>query len=114
MLGTPTETRICSPTWLCGGWMKPSQAARMSRDNNAPLNLDVVTSPAKTGVPPPRFSIVVLPFVHLSGDPEQDYLADIITAGLTAVLSRIRDAFVIAHSTALTYKGKAVDVRQIG
>jgi TolB-like protein len=61
-----------------------------------------------------RFSLVVLPFVNLSGDPAQDYLSDAITEGLTTYLSRIRGAFVIARSIAMTYKGKAIDVRQIG
>jgi TolB-like protein len=63
---------------------------------------------------PPRLSLVVLPFINLSGDPAQDYLADVITEGLTAYLSRIRDSFVIARTTAFTYKGKAVDVMEIG
>jgi TolB-like protein/cytochrome c-type biogenesis protein CcmH/NrfG len=62
----------------------------------------------------PRFSLVVLPFANLSGDAAQSYLADVITEGLTTYLSRIRDAFVIARSTASTYKRKAFDVRQIG
>jgi TolB-like protein/Tfp pilus assembly protein PilF len=62
----------------------------------------------------PRLSLVVLPFINLSGDAARDYLADIITEGLTAYLSRIRDSFVIARTTAFTYKGKAADVRQIG
>src|SRR5579863_7311285 len=62
----------------------------------------------------PRFSIVVLPFANLSGDPAQDYLADVITEGLTTNLSRISGTFVIARSTAFTYKGKPVDVRQVG
>jgi adenylate cyclase len=64
--------------------------------------------------PPPRFSIVVLPFTAHGGDPGQDYLADIITEELTTGLSRIPDSFVIARSTAFTYKGRGVDVRQIG
>jgi TolB-like protein/Tfp pilus assembly protein PilF len=64
--------------------------------------------------PAPRFSLVVLPFASLSGDLTQDHLADVITEGLTTYLSRIRDAFVISRSTALTYKGRAVDVRKIG
>ena len=64
--------------------------------------------------PAPRFSLVVLPFANLSGDPAQDHVADVITEGLTTYLSRIRDAFVIARGTASTYKGKARDVRQIG
>jgi adenylate cyclase len=62
----------------------------------------------------PRLSIVVLPFTNLSGDPAQDYLADVITEGLTTALSRIKGAFVIARSTAFTYKGKPIDVKQIG
>jgi adenylate cyclase len=61
-----------------------------------------------------RLSIVVLPFANRSGDPAQDYLADVITDELTTALSRIRGSFVIARSTAFTYKGKAVDVKQIG
>jgi adenylate cyclase len=61
-----------------------------------------------------RLSLVVLPFVNLSGDPTQDYLSDAITEGLTTYLSRIRGAFVIARSIAMSYKGKAIDVRQIG
>ena len=62
----------------------------------------------------PRLSLVVLPLVNLSGDLAQDYLADVVTEGLTAFLSRIRNSFVIARTTAFTYKGKAVDVNQIG
>jgi adenylate cyclase len=62
----------------------------------------------------PRLSIVVLPFANLSGDPAQDYLADVLTEELTASLSRISGTFVIARSTAFTYKGKPVDVKQIG
>jgi adenylate cyclase len=61
-----------------------------------------------------RLSMVVLPFANLSGDPTQDYLADVITDELTSSLSRIRGSFVIARSTAFTYKGKPVDVKQIG
>ena len=64
--------------------------------------------------PAPRFSMIVLPFVNLSGDPAQEYLGDVITEQLTTSLSRIRNSFVIARSTAFTYKGRAVDVKQIG
>jgi adenylate cyclase len=62
----------------------------------------------------PRFSIVVLPFANLSGDRTQNYLADVITEELTTSLSRIARSFVIARSTAFTYKGKPVDVKQVG
>jgi TolB-like protein/class 3 adenylate cyclase/Tfp pilus assembly protein PilF len=59
-------------------------------------------------------SIIVLPFRNLSGNTEDDYFADAITDDLTTDLSRLPRAFVIASATALTYKGKAVDARQIG
>jgi adenylate cyclase len=61
-----------------------------------------------------RLSIVVLPFGYLGDDPAQEYLADGITEDLTTDLSRIEDSFVIARNTAFTYKGKAVDAKQIG
>jgi TolB-like protein/class 3 adenylate cyclase len=62
----------------------------------------------------PRLSIVVLPFVNLSGDPEQDYFVDGVTESLTTDLSRISGSFVIGRHTAFTYKGKAVDLKKIG
>ena len=62
----------------------------------------------------PRLSIVVLPFVNLSSNPEQEYFADGITDDLTTDLSRISGSFVIARSTAFTYKGKAIEVKQVG
>jgi adenylate cyclase len=61
-----------------------------------------------------HLSILVLPFGNLGGDPAKDYIADVITEELTTCLSRIAGSFVIARSTAFTYKGKAVDVRQLG
>jgi TolB-like protein/class 3 adenylate cyclase len=63
---------------------------------------------------PPRLSIVVLPFANLSGDSEQEYFVDGVTESLTTDLSRISGSLVIARNTAFTYKGKHVDVRQIG
>src|SRR5579863_8804109 len=62
----------------------------------------------------PRLSIVVLPFENLSHDPDQDYFADGITEDLTTDLSRISGSFVIARNTAFTYKGIAVDAKQLG
>ncbi|MBV9247629.1 MAG: hypothetical protein JO227_00065 [Acetobacteraceae bacterium] len=58
-------------------------------------------------------SIAVLPFSNMSGDPEQDYFADGITEDITTALSRLRWLFVIARNSTFTYKGKAVDVRQV-
>ena len=62
----------------------------------------------------PRLSIVVLPFANIGGDPEQDYFVDGVTESLTTDLSRISGSFVIGRHTAFTYKGKAVDLKQIG
>src|SRR5882672_3984011 len=62
----------------------------------------------------PRLSIVVLPFVNIGDDPEQDYFADGVTESLTTDLSRIHGSFVIARNTAFAYKGKSPDMRQIG
>ena len=63
---------------------------------------------------PPRLSVVVLPFANLGGDPEQEYFIDGVTESLTTDLSRIRGSFVIGRHTAFSYKGKAVDLKQIG
>ena len=62
----------------------------------------------------PRLSIVVLPFATLGGDHEQEYFVDGVTDCLTTDLSRIAGAFVIGRSTAFTFKGKAIDAREIG
>jgi TolB-like protein/class 3 adenylate cyclase/Flp pilus assembly protein TadD len=76
--------------------------------------------PTKSGTstpnPPsaPRLSIVVLPFANFGGDPEQDYFVDGVTESLTTDLSRISGSFVIASNTAFTFKGKPVDVKQVG
>jgi adenylate cyclase len=69
---------------------------------------------AKTPAEAARLSIVVLPFANLSGDPGQDYLVDALTDELTTSLARFRDSFVIAHNTALTFKGKPVDAKAVG
>jgi adenylate cyclase len=65
-------------------------------------------------VKPPPLSIVVLPFVNLSNDPEQQYFADGVTEDLTTDLSRVGQMFVISHNTATTYRDKPVDTKQIG
>ncbi len=61
-----------------------------------------------------RASIMVLPFRNSSGDPGEDYIADAVTDDLTTDLSRLADTLVIAQATAFTYRGKPVDVRDIG
>jgi adenylate cyclase len=62
----------------------------------------------------PRLSIVVLPFINLSNDPEQQYFADGITEDLTTDLTRLENVFVISCNTAFTYRNKPLDTKQIG
>jgi TolB-like protein/Tfp pilus assembly protein PilF len=59
-------------------------------------------------------SLAVMPFANLSGDPSQDYFVDGVVDDLTSALSRVRRFFVIARSSAFTYKGRVVDVPQVG
>jgi len=77
------------------------------------VHLDMATSGPALSVPD-RPSIAVLPFQNMSGDPEQDYFADGMVDDIITGLSRIKWLFVIARNTTFTYKGKAVDVKQVG
>jgi len=63
---------------------------------------------------PAKPSIAVLPFQNMSGDPEQDYFADGMVEEIITALSRIRWLFVIARNSSFTYKGQAIDVKQVG
>ncbi|MBI3757589.1 MAG: tetratricopeptide repeat protein [Deltaproteobacteria bacterium] len=73
------------------------------------------TAAAPAALPlPDKPSIVILPFDNMSKDPEQDYFSNGITEVLTSDLSRISSLFVIARNTAFTYKGKAINVQEVG
>jgi adenylate cyclase len=63
---------------------------------------------------PDKPSLVVLPFVNMSNDPEQEYFSDGLTEDLTTALSQFSSLFVIARNSAFTYKGKAVKVQEVG
>jgi TolB-like protein len=63
---------------------------------------------------PDKPSIAVLPFENMSGDPEQEYFADGIAEDIITLLSKSRELFVIARNSTFTYKGRAVDLRQVG
>ena len=71
-------------------------------------------SPASAFASPEKPSLVVLPFANLSPDPEQEYFVDGVTESLTTDLSRMAGIFMIGRNTAFTYKGKHVDLKQIG
>lgn len=63
--------------------------------------------------PPPQTSICVLPFVNMSGDPEQEYFSDGITEDIITDLSKVSALFVIARNTAFTFKGRVMDVKEV-
>lgn len=75
-----------------------------------PAALIQTSAPALPGKP----SIAVLPFVNLSGDQEQDYLVDGVVEDIIAALSQYRWLFVVARNSSFTYKGRTVDVKQVG
>jgi TolB-like protein/class 3 adenylate cyclase/tetratricopeptide (TPR) repeat protein len=91
---------------------RPVRAYAVVGEEPSPGTLRVGGRPGALSAP--HLSIVVLPFANLSGDPEQDYFVDGVTESLTTDLSRISGSFVIGRHTAFTYKGKAVDLKQIG
>jgi TolB-like protein/class 3 adenylate cyclase len=72
-----------------------------------------ITAPAVLPLPD-KPSIAVLPFANMSGNPEQEYFADGMVEEIITVLSRIRWLFVLARNSSFTYKGQAVDVKQVG
>jgi adenylate cyclase len=74
---------------------------------------DGFETPPKLSLPE-KPSIAVLPFQNISGDPEQDYFADGMVEDIVTGLSRIKWLFVIARNSSFVYKGRAVDVRQVG
>ncbi|MGY4575471.1 TolB-like protein [Bradyrhizobium sp. USDA 3256] len=63
---------------------------------------------------PEKASVAVLPFTNLSSDPEQDYFADGMAEDIITALSRFKALFVIARNSSFTYRGRLVDVKQIG
>ena len=91
---------------------RPMRVYGVRIGSSSPTPTLSASSPNREG--PPRLSMVVLPFANIGGDPEQEYFVDGVTESLTTDLSRISGAFVIGRSTAFTYKGKAVDLKQIG
>src|SRR5262245_9897444 len=76
---------------------------------------EATVAPAPTALPlPDKPSIAVLPFHNMSGDPEQEYFADGMVEEIITALSRFKSLFVIARNLSFTFKGRAVDIKQVG
>ena len=87
----------------------------MISDRSSPKTEPIQPELASTRlVLPDKPSIAVLPFQNMSGDPEQEYFADGMVEDITTGLSRLRWLFVIARNSSFTYKGRAIDVKQVG
>jgi TolB-like protein/class 3 adenylate cyclase len=95
---------------------EPMRAWRMQIDPSVSSTAAAKLSagPAQPLALPDKPSIAVLPFQNMSGDPEQEYFADGMVEDITTALSRSKSLFVIARNSSFTYKGKAVDIKQIG
>ena len=90
---------------------QPVHVYRVKLDATAPEG----QQPKRQQLPVPnKPSIAVLPFQNMSGDPEQDYFADGVVEEIITAISRMRWLFVIARNSSFTYKGRAVDVKQVG
>jgi adenylate cyclase len=100
---------------------RPVRAFKVEWDRAAWPNLAAGSQPQSTGgavapalALPDRPSIAVLPFQNMSGDPEQEYFADGIVDDIITALAHMRWLFVIARNSSFIYKGRAVDVKQVG
>ena len=92
---------------------RPVRVYRVEKGAEPPI--DPADDTTKVPLPlPDKPSVAVLPFANMSGDPEQEYFADGMVEEIITALSRIRWLFVIARNSTFTYKGRAVDVKQIG
>jgi TolB-like protein/class 3 adenylate cyclase len=95
---------------------EPMQAWRVRLTGQAASKPQLGTAAAQTpALPlPDKPSIAVLPFQNMSGDPEQEYFADGMVEDIITALSRFKSLFVIARNSSFTYKGRAVDIKQVG
>jgi TolB-like protein/class 3 adenylate cyclase len=92
---------------------EPIRAFAVTSKNKPPTVRRI--APETTASPfPEKPSIAVLPFTNMSGDPEQEYFADGVVEDILTGLSRVKWFFVIARNSSFIYKGKAVDVKQVG
>jgi TolB-like protein/class 3 adenylate cyclase len=92
---------------------EPVHAYRVLADDPAPAAAEAPEAERPAPPRPAKASIAVLPFANMSGDPEQEYFADGIVEDIITDLARFNQLFVIARNSTFTYKGRAVDVRQV-
>jgi TolB-like protein/class 3 adenylate cyclase len=95
---------------------EPMQAWRVRPIGQTPSAIRSASAVSETRALslPDKPSIAVLPFQNMSGDLEQEYFADGIVEEIITALSRFKSLFVIARNSSFTYKGKAVDIKQVG
>jgi TolB-like protein/class 3 adenylate cyclase len=105
-LGPQTLKNIAEPMRAWRVLLSP-QNTHAGRSGSAAAATQVLALPDKP-------SIAVLPFQNMSDDPEQEYFADGIVEDITTALSRFNSLFVIARNSSFTYKGKAIDIKQVG
>jgi TolB-like protein len=97
-----------SVKWEPSDWRRPSSLPlEPSDEQRQPSSVEQLALPDKP-------SIAVLPFQNISDDPEQEYFTDGIVEDITTELSRFNSLFVIARNSSFTYKGKAIDIKQVG
>src|SRR5436305_6523643 len=93
---------------------EPMRAWRVRLGPSPSPPTEAPTEPAQPLALHDKPSNAVLPFQNISGDPEQEYFADGIVEEIITALSHFRQLFVIARNSSFTYKGRAVDVKQVG
>jgi adenylate cyclase len=94
---------------------EPMHVWRIPKSSVSALKIPEYPSSGRTALPlPDGPSIAILPFQNMSGDPDQDYFADGMVDEITTALSRFKSLFVIARNSSFTYKGKVVDIKQVG
>lgn len=124
--------RIAEPGGICmseAAWREIRGKVDIACDDLGPQLLKNISEPVRAwrvrlgahnpaGSPalalPDKPSIAVLPFQNVGGDPEQEYFADGLVEDITIALARFKSLFVIARNSAFTYKGRAVDIKQVG
>ncbi|SDR64229.1 adenylate cyclase [Rhizobiales bacterium GAS113] len=110
-LGEQSVKNIARPIRAFGLTAKAIAALPEQKRSRSVISAEPTPKPLAL---PDKPSLAVLPFQNISGDPEQDYFCDGMVEEIITALSRVRSFFVIARNSSFTYKGKSVDVKQVG